>query len=187
MTEAIDRYIFLLINGANSDVADFLMYWMSSTFIWIPFYAILLFFLFKRFGLKKLLIIIPFIVLMTVTTDQSSVFLKNTFERYRPCHNLELTKQVHLVYDYCGGQFGFPSSHASNTFGLAIIMGLLFFGNGKKAMLFMLLWASLVSYSRIYLGAHYPSDVFVGALLGSVVGTIFYLSCNYSLKQIFHE
>ena len=107
--------------------------------------------------------------------DQISVKLfKDVFERLRPCHNPMITDMVHTLHGKCGGQFGFVSSHATNSFALAIFSGLLLRSRYKYILLIMLFWAACVSYSRVYVGVHYPGDILGGAILGSVVGfTVF--------------
>lgn len=116
-----------------------------------------------------------FLGLLLLVSDQTSVKLfKDVFERLRPCHNPQITDLVHTLHGKCGGQFGFVSSHATNSFALAIFYGFLLKSKYKYIMLLMLLWASLVSYSRIYVGVHYPGDILGGAILGSVVGVLVY-------------
>jgi undecaprenyl-diphosphatase len=101
-----------------------------------------------------------------VFADQfSSNLLKPLFKRLRPCHVEEFQSWIHLPAG-CGGMYGFCSSHAANSFAIAV--GYYLLTKNKFAGLVLVLWASLISYSRIYLGAHYPLDVIVGALVGSV-------------------
>ena len=150
-----DRDLFLFLNGLHNSTFDFIMHWISDSKIWIPFYAILLFALYKKYGFKGTVFAAAVVIAVIVITDQASVKLfKNVFMRYRPCHNLEIKDMVHIVYDHCGGKYGFVSSHAANTFGLATIIGLLL--RNRIQFFLLLTWAALVSYSRIYLGVHYP-------------------------------
>jgi undecaprenyl-diphosphatase len=107
--------------------------------------------------------------LVVTLADQTSVHLfKNVFERLRPCHNPEIRELIHLAASKCYGKFGFVSSHAANSFGVAVFLALAF--KTRWFSWFILAWALLVSYSRIYLGVHYPADIIVGGLLGAVCG-----------------
>ncbi len=119
----------------------------------------------------KTLYIGLFLGLLLLVGDRTSVMLfKDVFERLRPCHNPELANLVHIINGKCGGQYGFLSSHATNSFALAIFTGLLFKKHYKYMMVSMLIWAAVVSYSRVYVGVHFPADILCGAILGSVVG-----------------
>ncbi|MDX9932932.1 MAG: phosphatase PAP2 family protein [Bacteroidales bacterium] len=182
--ENIDRQLFLAINGLNSNAADFFFYWVSQKFTWIPFYVLLLFLGIRSLKNKWWLLIL-FVPLLVTVTDQASVHLfKNVFLRYRPCHNTELKEWVHLVNGYCGGRYGFVSSHAANSFGIAAFMWLIIRQNYHYWFwVLFVAYAGLIGYSRIYLGAHYPSDVFAGAVLGIVSGTFFY----YIMQLIFFK
>lgn len=181
--EHIDRILYLAINGLNSPFFDSLMYHISEEITWVPLYALIFFVLIKRFGLKKLWIPIVFVILTVVACDQSSVqVFKNVFMRYRPCHNLELQGMVHLVNDHCGGQYGFVSSHAANTFGVATILSFIF--RNTYWTYSLMLWAVLNSYSRIYLGVHYPLDVLCGGLLGAGWGSLFYFLYKKIQKSV---
>jgi undecaprenyl-diphosphatase len=163
----IDTRLFLFLNGINSPFGDFVMYWLSHRFIWIPLYAFLLYLLFRHYGWKSLIFLVFVAVLITIS-DQVSVHLfKNVFQRLRPCHEPALEGMVYTL-GRCGGKFGFISSHASNSFALAVFMALLLWRKVRIMAIIMLIWATLVSYSRVYLGVHYPGDILVGAMVGTL-------------------
>jgi len=144
------------------------MYAISGRVIWAPLYlAILLYlgFTYKR----KFLIIVPFIIIAVTLADQVSVQLfKDIFMRLRPCHEPSLAGMVHLVKGECGGLYGFVSSHASNSFNVALLS--LMFIKKRWYTICIVLWASVIGYSRIYLGVHYPGDVICGAMVGAFIG-----------------
>lgn len=171
----IDTEVFLFLNGLHNGFFDFVMYWLSNKFIWIPLYLYLLYLLYKYYK-DSFLYILPAIILLVVASDQISVQLfKNVFMRLRPCHNPELVGLVHLVKGDCGGQYGFISSHATNHFAIATFLSLLLGRRIKYFTPFIFLWAALIAYSRIYLGVHYPGDVIAGAIVGILIGLIIWI------------
>ena len=166
----IDTNFFLFLNGINSPFWDTVMWHVSGKLTWVPLYLVIIYFIFRKYRWKTLWILIAIAVVVTLADQFSVHFFKNVFERLRPCHNPDIKELVHVVNGKCGGKFGFVSSHAANTFGVATFLLMLFrirwFG------LAILLWAAVVSYSRIYLGVHYPGDVLVGSLLGVLIGWV---------------
>jgi undecaprenyl-diphosphatase len=145
-------------------------------------YAIIVGYIIYKFRWKAILSLV-FIALVVTLADQISVHgFKMVFQRLRPCHNLQLKNIVHLVNNKCGGQFGFVSSHAANTFGIAVFLARLL--KNKQFIIFIFAWASVVSYSRIYLGVHYPFDILGGAILGSGIGYLSYFFYTVVLQKI---
>ena len=171
--KSIDTQLFLFLNGKHNAFFDFIMYWASNKFIWIPFYAFFLYLVYKHVGTRLWLVVIAAIMLIVLSDQISNHVFKDNFKRYRPCQNLAIQSHVH-VNGTCGGTYGFVSSHAANTFALAMFLGLLFYKKIKYFAVFIFLWATFVSYSRIYNGVHYPADVTCGAIIGMVIGFVIY-------------
>jgi len=183
--EAVDRAIFLAINGAHHPVIDHIMVFVSEKYTWIPVYFVMALLAQRKWGWKGLGLFAVFAALTVVLTDQTSVKLfKNVFERYRPCHNLEIGHLVHTVNDKCGGIYGFVSSHAANHFGISVFFAATLFRRHPVGWAILLLWAALICYSRIYLGVHYPADVAVGGLLGVLLGAFTAGLFNFTLQKI---
>lgn len=168
-----DTQLFLFLNGLHSPFWDKVMWLFSEKTTWIPLYLVVLVVLVYRYKWWAGIVLV-FIGLAITAADQSSVLLfKEVFERLRPSHNPDLQGMIHHVNNYKGGKYGFVSSHAANTFTFAMFTALFFH---KKWYYFSIFaWAGLVSYSRIYLGVHYPGDILGGALLGCLIGGFFIL------------
>lgn len=167
----LDHELFLFLNGLHVGWLDPVMTFISSEMGWIPFYAILLYLVFRKSGWRGLLFVVIGVVILITCSDQlSSHVFKPVFHRLRPCHDPLIQDLVHLPNGHCGGQYGFISSHACNTFALASFIALIMNKFYKKIGLLMFIWAALVSYSRIYMGVHFPGDVLCGAAVGMILG-----------------
>ena len=176
----IDTQLFLFLNSLNNSGFDTIMYWVSHKYIWIPFYGFLIYLLYRHYGVKQTAILTALIIVTFALANTLSVeAFKNVFQRLRPCHNEEISGMVHLVNNHCGGKWGFVSSHASNVFGLATIISCFLNKKINYFGFFIFFWAALVSYSRIYLGVHYPLDIICGGLLGVSLGKIVYGLATY--------
>ncbi|NOQ74169.1 MAG: phosphatase PAP2 family protein [Crocinitomix sp.] len=183
--EQFDRYLFLALNGLHADWLDPVMWWLSSIVFMIPVFAFVLYYAYKKGKLRLALIMLGGIGLCILLSDRISVELfKEVFQRYRPTHNTEIGDLVHTVIkpngeEYRGGMFSFVSSHATNAMSIALFSYLhLRRFNKKWSLLF--LWVIIVSYTRIYLGVHYPSDLVCGAMLGSLfAGIVYWISLKF--------
>lgn len=168
----IDTRLLLAINGAHSSWADHLMIILSERWVWLPFYAVLVALIIVKYRWRSWLALV-FIALLITTSDRfTSGFMKPFFARLRPCHVESLEKLLYLPIG-CGGAHGFASSHAANSFAAAMFLWLLLHKKIKGIVL-LFPWAFMICYSRIYLGAHYPGDVFIGMLIGIALGFLFY-------------
>jgi undecaprenyl-diphosphatase len=168
MLQHLDQQLFLFLNSHNSPFWDTVMYTISGRVIWAPIYLAILFYLGFKYK-RRFLIIVPFILIAVTLADQVSVQLfKNIFMRLRPCHEPSLAGMVHLVKGECGGLYGFVSSHASNSFNVALLS--LMFIKKRWYTISIITWALVIGYSRIYLGVHYPGDVICGSMVGAFIG-----------------
>jgi len=172
MLEQLDQQLFLFLNSVNSPFWDKVMLFLSMKVVWAPLYLVILIYLGKKYK-KKFRIIILFVILAVALTDQTALIIKYSFDRLRPCHEPSLQGLVHLVKGECGGKFGFVSSHAANSFNVALLS--LMFIKKRWYSVSIIFWAAAVGYSRIYLGAHYPGDVLCGAIVGSLIGWSVYM------------
>ncbi|QOW10218.1 phosphatase PAP2 family protein [Kaistella flava (ex Peng et al. 2021)] len=166
-----DRSMFLFLNNLGSHSFDQFWIMISATWIWIPLYIIFLYLLFKNYQLRNLVFILIFIALGVTFSDQLAGIFKTGVARLRPCHDPTLTGLMRDVK--CGGQFGFYSSHAANTFFIATFMSLLLYRKYRLLPYILFIWAIIVSYSRIYLGVHFPLDILMGSLMGFFAGGFF--------------
>lgn len=180
----IDARLLLIVNGAHSPFFDSVMWCISGRWIWIPFYAVLAYLLFRRMSWKRASICLVTIGLIILAADQTcATLIRPEIGRLRPANlNNPLSSFVHVVNGYRGGRYGFPSCHAANTFALAVFMSLVIRHKWFTVMMFS--WAFIVSYSRMYLGVHYFGDLFCGATIGSLFAVLFYYLQNYLFKRL---
>lgn len=171
----IDTQIFLFFNSLHLPFFDYFMKAFTGKIIWIPMYATLLYIIFRRFGWKVALCYTLAIPLVIMCADQlCASIIRPYVERLRPTHiDNPINALVHMVDGYRGGKYGFPSCHASNSFALATFVALLF--AKRRFTIFILVWAFINSYSRLYLGVHYPGDLVIGGIIGASIGAVGYI------------
>lgn len=169
-----DEKILIFLNQLGSERWDSMWIAISSVALWIPLYTVIIWGLWKVHK-KNFIFICVLLGVGVLLADAGSVYLfKLRFERFRPCHVAYLVEQLR-VPGGCGGAYGFISSHASNTFMLAMLAGSLLAKWRNWVLFAMIFWAILVSYSRIYLGVHYPADIIFGAVYGGSIGLFLFL------------
>ncbi len=168
-----DTELFLFLNRLGATSWD--GFWLFVTEKWssIPLYILLLVLIYRQFGLKTTAIILVAIALMITCTDQLGNLFKHGFKRPRPCQVEELDSLIRYVAKRCG-RYGYFSAHAASSMATAVFVGLLLKSKYYYLPFFLLAWAVLIGYSRIYLGVHYPLDVITGMIIGSFIGWGFY-------------
>ncbi|MFT7113988.1 MAG: undecaprenyl-diphosphatase [Candidatus Azotimanducaceae bacterium] len=165
----IDQDLFLWLNNLGTETFDWFWKLITGKSIWIPLYLFLVFVLFKKHDWKTASILLLGGIAAVGFADLISVHaFKNVFERFRPCHESEIKEFVRVVKG-CGGKYGFVSSHASNSFAVAMYFYFVFANKNLKGLWLLPLWAAIVAYSRIYVGVHYPLDIICGGILGFIL------------------
>ncbi len=166
----VDRRLLVWLNGFHADWLDPVMYYVTQTIFWIPLYLFLLYLIIRDFKKEWWVPLIGIGLTILIADQVTATLMKPFFARLRPSQEPSLQGIVHLVRDhngeiYTGGLYGFASSHAANTFGTATFFTLLF-RSRHPWIKWLFLWAAVMTYTRIYLGAHYPGDILVGGIVG---------------------
>jgi undecaprenyl-diphosphatase len=168
-----DTKLFFFVNSLSASWLNPIMVFFSSQLIWTPLITFILYISLKEFPRKQFYLFLLFLLFAIIASDvTSSYILKNITKRLRPCRVEDIKLVMNSFGQKCGGRFGFVSSHASNSFAILTFSVLAL---KKLKGIFHLIWIFpfLVSYSRIYLGVHFPGDILGGALVGTAWGIIF--------------
>jgi len=168
-----DKELFLFLNNLGSESWDLLWVIITNKLTFIPLYAVLLYFVYRYYGLKGMFVIIFSATLMILFADQLANLFKHSFQRPRPCREEDLQGLVRHLVENCG-RYGYFSGHAVNSMATAVFMGLILKDRFKYLPFILLFWAFIVGYSRIYVGVHYPLDVITGMFFGGIIGWMFY-------------
>lgn len=178
-----DWQLTLWLNNLGTENWDGFWLWITEAAHWYWMYAvvIILYFVLERWwGFATLA---ATLITFGLADWLSVNAFKNVFERLRPCHQEGVMEFIRLVPEGCGGQFGFVSSHAANTFALAYFFTLYFKRYWKFSEAIFAAWCVLSAYSRVYLGVHYLGDILGGAILGSVIGWLVFSAYGQMEKR----
>lgn len=169
-----DKELLLKINGSDSVFLDSLVMTLTDGITWIPLYLALLYIVFKNNEsyVQVMLIIAAAAICVVLAGTLNDTFVKPGVARPRPTHDIQIGELVDIVDGYRGGHYGFFSSHAANTFSIAVFFSLLV--RSKILTIMLVAWSLTNCWTRMYLGVHYPGDILCGLLWGGTVGTLVY-------------
>lgn len=167
-----DTELLIFLNNLGSEQWDGFWLAITNQFHWSPLFALLLFLIFKKFGLKSGLLMLLFIAALVTFSDQFTNFVKHSFERLRPCNTEGVVEQLRF-FTYKPGGYSFYSGHASLSTTITVFL-ILVLKKHYKYIWFLVIFPLLFGYSRIYLGVHYPLDILSGYLAGIFFGYLFY-------------
>ncbi|MEA1785040.1 phosphatase PAP2 family protein [Arenibacter sp. GZD96] len=169
----LDKELFLFLNNLGSSTWDGFWLWITKTWGSLPVYVLLAWLSYRSLGLKRFLVLLVAVTLLILVTDQFSSFVKLGTHRLRPCYDASLNGLMRLVKASCGGRYGYFSAHAANATAVAVFFVHILGKDVRYFRAFILLWAFLVAYSRIYIGVHFPLDMLSGIGVGALLGWIF--------------
>lgn len=169
---AVDQFLFELINGqAHNAVLDWLMPIWREKSTWIPLYIALAAFVGYKYRLQGLYLLLALALAVGLADTVSSKIIKPSVHRLRPCNDPALKDEVQLLV-HCGSGYSFTSSHASNHFAVAAFLSLTLGLHYRRIRWPLYLWAASIALGQVYVGVHFPLDIFIGAILGIIIGNI---------------
>ncbi len=179
----LDKKLLLFLNGLHHPFLDPIMFYTTKTFFWLPLYFFLIFLIFRNYKKDAWFILLGAALTIVLADQITTSLMKPFFARFRPSQDPGLLGLVHLVNGYKGGLYGFASSHAANTFGTAIFVWLAIRPFYQRVG-WIFIWAAFMTYTRIYLGVHYPGDIIVGAGIGLVCGWVGYRCSRWLITRV---
>lgn len=161
-----DTDLLIYLNNLGSVAYDETWKKITDKNTWFPLYLALIVLVFYKKGWKAgIFTVLAGIALVGIIDFTTSQIIKQIVQRPRPCNVPELEGIIRHVTGGCGG-YSFFSGHSSNSFGIAIFFGTILRPYFRGIFGLLILWAAVVAFSRVYVGVHYPVDIFVGMLWG---------------------
>ena len=203
----VERHLFFVLNGSDSPFLDNLMWTYTRPIAWMPLFLFLIFMMFYKTSYKEaILTLVLFLLVFGISDFVSSSVFKPLFHRFRPTHYPGFEEYIDIVRNYRGGKYGFISGHACTSFGIATFISLVFrykwvtitsrYATSqypfyisfryKWVTITSMLWAPINSYSRIYLGVHFISDIVAGAIVGAMIAFLFFELYKWVRRKYFH-
>ncbi len=182
----LDLRLMDLLNFDGGPFLDNLMWFISEKVVWVPLYLLLVWLTMRAYGWRKGLIYILFIIAGVGLADQLCNLLKDGFQFLRPTHTPGVAENLHSVRGYVGGKYGTASAHAALSLVVLLMFGHSIVGRGEDRSgrtrrlyyLPMTLWLLLVCWSRVYLGAHFPSQILFGLIVGTLISLLLIVLFN---------
>ena len=181
----LDKDVLIFLNNLGNETWDPVWLFITKQFNWVPFFAVILFFMVKHFGWKKAGFILLAIAVLITFSDQFTNLIKNTTQRLRPCNDPTIKDMLRIVKPT--GGYSFMSGHATTSTFFSVFAILLLRKKMKQYAFFILLFPILFSYSRLYLGVHFPIDILVGITIGFTFGNLYFLLFKKVYQKVFKE
>lgn len=181
---SLDKELFFSINqGWSHPFLDWLMPILRNPYTWAPLYLFIIIFCIRTYKMRGAYVILALLINFGISDMVSSQVVKKSFQRVRPCNDLEMKEDVQLRVR-CGSGFSFTSSHATNHFALAVFLIAIFYKRWKWVLPLGILWATSISIAQVYVGVHYPGDILAGAILGTLISWFtFNLYCRLTKQE----
>ncbi len=177
-----DKELLIFLNNLGSEQWDPFWLLITKQLYWTPLFLIILYLIFKSFGFKKGGFVILSIVLLITFSDQFINIIKDFFGRLRPNNDPSIN---YLLRNLINPQsFSFTSGHATTSTFFSVFI-ILLLKNHYKYICFLLLFPLIFGYSRVYLGVHYPLDIFAGYILGASLSVLYFKLFSVAFKKLF--
>jgi len=165
----LDKQCLVFLNGLGTTFWDPFWLFVTNQFNWTPVFLLVLYFIFKYLGWKKGVFLLVFLSCMIAFSDQFTNLIRVIFERNRPNNDPEINSFLRILIQ--PKSYSFTSGHATTSTAVAVFV-ILVLRKHFKYIKWFVLFPLIFSYSRLYLGVHFPIDIIVGACVGMSIGVL---------------